>query len=68
MKNVIEVEENLKKNPVERSEKDMSVLEKLLKIDRNVAIVMALDMMVAGIDSVSIFSFSKSEYIIESIC
>lgn len=31
---------------------EMSVLEKLLKIDRNLAIMMALDMLMAGVDTV----------------
>ena len=33
--------------------KEKSVLEKLLKIDRKIAVVMALDMMMAGVDTVS---------------
>lgn len=32
---------------------DGSVLEKLLAIDRQIAIVMAFDMMLAGVDTVS---------------
>lgn len=32
---------------------DRSVLEKLLEINREIAIVMALDMLMAGIDTVS---------------
>lgn len=35
----------------------MGVLEKLLKIDRNGAIVMASDMLMAGIDTVNTFFF-----------
>lgn len=34
------------------SDSEPSVLEKLLKIDKNVAIVMALDMLLAGVDTV----------------
>lgn len=34
--------------------KEKSVLEKLLRIDRRIAVVMALDMMMAGVDTVSL--------------
>lgn len=37
-----------------RPEREQSVLEKLLKIDKKVAIVMAMDMLMAGVDTVSI--------------
>lgn len=33
--------------------KEASVLEKLLKIDRHAAVVMAMDMLFAGVDTVS---------------
>lgn len=33
---------------------DKSILERLLKIDREIAIVMAIDMLLAGIDTVNI--------------
>lgn len=59
MKNIDAAEEDLKKNPVQRSEKEMSVLEKLLKINRSVAVVMASDMMAAGIDTVMLLFFIK---------
>lgn len=36
--------------------REQSVLEKLLKIDRRVAIIMALDMLMAGVDTVGILS------------
>lgn len=52
MKNVDAAEQDLKKNPVQRNENEMSVLEKLLKINRSAAVVMATDMMAAGIDTV----------------
>lgn len=42
----------LEKNPSTNTDAQ-SVLEKLLKIDRNVAIVMSFDMIVAGVDTVS---------------
>lgn len=45
--------ENLEKKPVESNQhREPSVLEKLLKIDKHVAIVMALDMLLAGVDTV----------------
>lgn len=37
---------------------DRSVLEKLLLIDRRIAIVMAFDMILAGVDTVRIFVLS----------
>lgn len=52
MKNVDAAEQDLKNNPVQRNENEMSVLEKLLKINRSAAVVMATDMMAAGIDTV----------------
>lgn len=39
------------KNPTKEGA-DTSVLQKLLKIDKKVAIVMALDMLMAGVDTV----------------
>ncbi|XP_077293104.1 cytochrome P450 CYP12A2-like isoform X2 [Arctopsyche grandis] len=41
------------KNIGDMSDSEPSVLEKLLKVDKNVAIVMALDMLLAGIDTTS---------------
>lgn len=35
-----------------RPEKEQSVLEKLLKMDKKVAVVMAMDMLMAGVDTV----------------
>lgn len=43
----IESQENTRKD-----DSQIGVLEKLYKIDRNVAIVMALDMLMAGVDTV----------------
>lgn len=34
------------------SDKEPSVLEKLLKLDKHIAMVMALDMLMAGVDTV----------------
>lgn len=34
-----------------------SVLEKLLKIDKRVAIIMALDMLMAGVDTVTLIAY-----------
>lgn len=42
----------LEKNPTLSSEQQ-SVLEKLLKVDRNVALVMVFDMLLAGVDTTS---------------
>ncbi|XP_055588799.1 uncharacterized protein LOC129741117 [Uranotaenia lowii] len=42
----------LEKNPSKSSEA-MSVLEKLLKVDRDVAVIMAFDMLQAGVDTTS---------------
>lgn len=50
--------EKFKKNPATSEQnREPSVLEKLLKIDKHVAVVMALDMMMAGVDTVSTFIF-----------
>lgn len=38
----------------ERAECEKSVLEKLLKIDKKIATVMAMDMLMAGVDTVSL--------------
>lgn len=43
----------LEKNPT-KDETNLSILEKLLKIDYHVALIMALDMFQAGIDTVSL--------------
>lgn len=37
----------------EKPENEKSVLEKLIKIDRKIAMVMAMDMLMAGVDTVS---------------
>lgn len=49
---------------IEREEKsgettgrEPSILEKLLKVDRQVAIVMALDSLMAGVDTVRFFHY-----------
>uniref|UniRef100_A0A8D8DJQ9 Cytochrome P450 CYP12A2 n=4 Tax=Culex pipiens TaxID=7175 RepID=A0A8D8DJQ9_CULPI len=52
MTKVNEAIARLEKNPTTNND-NQSVLEKLLKIDRNVAIVMALDMLLAGVDTTS---------------
>lgn len=39
---------------VERAEHEKSVLEKLLKIDKKIATVIAMDMLMAGVDTVSL--------------
>lgn len=43
--------ENLK-TKASNSEEEKSILEKLLEIDENVAHIMSMDMLVAGIDTV----------------
>ncbi|KAH8243064.1 hypothetical protein KR032_004292 [Drosophila birchii] len=43
------------KEGVVRPENEQSVLEKLLKVDKRVATVMAMDMLMAGVDTVSIW-------------
>lgn len=43
---------NSRQGSRENSQREAGVLEKLLKIDKNVAIVMATDMLVAGVDTV----------------
>lgn len=41
------------------SDWEPSVLEKLLKKDRHAAVVMAMDMLMAGVDTVCSLSFSR---------
>jgi cytochrome P450 family 12 len=50
---VNEAVENLKlRDKNVKDDHELSILEKLLKIDKNVAIVMSADMMLAGVDTV----------------
>ncbi|KAL5276503.1 hypothetical protein ACFFRR_001995 [Megaselia abdita] len=44
--------ENMKSNPA-KNDDEMSVLEKLIKVDKKTAVVMAMDMLFAGIDTTS---------------
>ncbi|XP_037048220.1 cytochrome P450 CYP12A2-like isoform X1 [Bradysia coprophila] len=56
--------DNLEKNPNRRDEdREPSVLEKLLKVDRHVALVMALDMLLAGVDTTSASSTNCLYYL-----
>ncbi|XP_062123392.1 LOW QUALITY PROTEIN: uncharacterized protein LOC133836820 [Drosophila sulfurigaster albostrigata] len=48
---VNEALERLKHEPTEKPEHEKSVLEKLLKIDKKIATVMAMDMIMAGVDT-----------------
>ncbi|XP_017470680.1 PREDICTED: probable cytochrome P450 12a5, mitochondrial [Rhagoletis zephyria] len=48
---VIEKLEAEKRQGIERKEREQSVLEKLLKIDKKVATVMAMDLLMAGVDT-----------------
>lgn len=45
--------QELERNPSQKTPDQQSVLEKLLKIDKDVAIIMAFDMLVVGIDTTS---------------
>lgn len=47
------IEKLEKRSSFNTDDKEPSVLEKLLKIDKHVAMIMALDMMMAGVDTVS---------------
>lgn len=42
----------MEKNTNNLENREKSVLEKLYKIDRHVAVIMALDMLMAGVDTV----------------
>lgn len=53
-RNIDEVYEKIKNSTVEKPVSEQSALEKLVKVDKNVAFVMAMDMLTAGIDTVSI--------------
>lgn len=47
------IEEDRKNGVAEKPEHEKSVLEKLIKIDKRIAIVMAMDMLMAGVDTVN---------------
>lgn len=51
---VNEALERLEREPSDKPESEQSVLEKLSKIDKKVATVMAMDMLMAGVDTVDI--------------
>lgn len=56
--------ENAEKNGTVVKDSQHSVLQKLLKIDRQYAILMVLDMLFAGIDTVIELNFNSKFYII----
>lgn len=43
--------ERMKNEPVQ-DDREQSILQKLIKINRNVAIVVAMDLLLAGVDTV----------------
>ncbi|XP_013107495.1 cytochrome P450 CYP12A2 [Stomoxys calcitrans] len=47
------IEEESKNGAPEKPESEKSVLEKLIKIDKKIAMVMAMDMLMAGVDTTS---------------
>lgn len=49
---VNEALERLEREPSNKPEHEQSVLEKLLKTNKQIAIVMAIDMLMAGVDTV----------------
>lgn len=51
------VEIKKKKDKMDNEHAEPSVLEKLLKVDENVAIVMSIDMVAAGVDTVILQSY-----------
>lgn len=53
---VNEALERLEREPSDKPESEQSVLEKLSKIDKKIATVMAMDMLMAGVDTVGIFA------------
>ena len=48
------LEQEQQEGRAENPEQEKSVLEKLLKIDKKIATVMAMDMLMAGVDTVSV--------------
>ena len=54
MKYVEDAAQNLKNSPP-KPESERGVLEKLLQIDQHIAMIMAFDMLLAGVDTVTIF-------------
>lgn len=56
--------EHAEKSGTEVKDAQLSVLQKLLKIDRQYAILMTLDMLFAGIDTVTYIYFFKAKFCI----
>lgn len=54
--------ENSKKNESSSSNNEKPVLEKLLEIDEQVAQIMASDMLMAGVDTVSFYDVEIISY------
>lgn len=55
---VEEAVKKFEKNPT-ADENDQSILERLLKLNKNIAIVMAADGLMAGIDTVRFLNYFK---------
>lgn len=53
----IELARKRMKQQTPKAPEEMSVLEKLIKIDKKIAVVMAMDMLFAGIDTVGLYLF-----------
>ena len=54
---IARLEQDQKDGKPEKPENEKSVLEKLLKIDKKLAKVMAMDMLMAGVDTVDFLKF-----------
>lgn len=55
---IAQAKQRIKERGHDIPEEDKSVIEKLLAIDEKVAVVMANEMLMAGIDTVTRFSYS----------
>lgn len=56
------IEEDQRNGVPEKPENEKSVLEKLAKIDKKIATVMAMDMLMAGVDTVSSTNFKFHKF------
>lgn len=56
-RNIDEAYDKIKNSTEDKPVSEQSVLEKLLKINKHVAFVMAIDMLTAGIDTVSCYTY-----------
>ena len=52
------VEETMKENESKKDESSGGFLQKLLKVNKEIAVIMSVDSLIAGIDTVNKFKFN----------